>query len=96
MLENPLAAASVQKRLLRQVLVTGVQKAQADLLLLRLHFALPGWRAAGQRRDAAAMKAERQRTAAARAGSEGHGRRREAIFEDEGFFSSHRAGREDG
>ena len=96
LLENPLAAVGVQKRLLRQVLVTGVQKAQADLLLLRLHFALPGWRAAGQRRDAAAMKAERQRTAAARAGSEGHGRRCEAIFEDEGFFSSHRAGRADG
>jgi hypothetical protein len=32
--------------------VMTAQKAQADVLLLRLHYALPGWDAAAERRDA--------------------------------------------
>jgi hypothetical protein len=41
----------VQLRLLRQRVVTA-QKAQANVLLNRLHYALPGWDAAAERRDA--------------------------------------------
>jgi hypothetical protein len=44
----------VQLRLLRQRVVMTAQKAQAqaDVLLHRLHYALPGWDAATERRDA--------------------------------------------
>jgi hypothetical protein len=42
----------VQLRLLRQRVVMTAQKAQADVLLHRLHYALPGWEAAAERRDA--------------------------------------------
>jgi hypothetical protein len=42
----------VQLRLLRQRVVMTAQKAQADVLLHRLHYALPGWDAAAERRDA--------------------------------------------
>jgi hypothetical protein len=41
----------VQLRLLRQLVVMAAQKAQADVLLHRLHYALPGWDAAAERRD---------------------------------------------
>jgi hypothetical protein len=44
--------AGVQLRLLRQRVVMTAQKAQADVLLHRLHYALPGWDAAAERRDA--------------------------------------------
>jgi hypothetical protein len=47
------AKGVLQLRLLRQrVLVMTAQKAQADVLLHRLHYALPGWDAAAERRDA--------------------------------------------
>jgi hypothetical protein len=43
----------VQLRLLRQrVVMITAQKAQADVLIHRLHYALPGWDAAAERRDA--------------------------------------------
>jgi hypothetical protein len=42
----------VQLRLLRQRVVMTAQKAQADVLLHRLHYALPGWDAAAERLDA--------------------------------------------
>jgi hypothetical protein len=38
--------------MLRQRVVMTAQKAQADVLLHRLHYALPGWDAAAERRDA--------------------------------------------
>ena len=38
--------------MLRQRVVMTAQKAQADVLLHRLHYALPGWDAATERRDA--------------------------------------------
>ena len=47
LLEDSLAAVGVQKRLLRQKLVCCVAQAQqADVLLKRLHYCLPGWGAA--------------------------------------------------
>ena len=48
------AAASVQKRLLRQRVTCCVARAQAGVLLRRLKFALPGWAAAESRRGAQA------------------------------------------
>jgi hypothetical protein len=42
----------VQLRLLQQRVVMTAQKAQADVLLYRLHYALPGGDAAAERRDA--------------------------------------------
>jgi hypothetical protein len=42
----------VQLRLLRQRVVVTAQKAQADVLLHCLHYALPGWDVAAERRDA--------------------------------------------
>ena len=42
----------MQLRLLRQWGVMTAQKAQADVLLHRLHYALPGWDTAAERRDA--------------------------------------------
>eukprot|EP00935_MAST-01C_sp_MAST-1C-sp1_P000404 g404.t1 len=42
LLESSVAAAAVQKRLLRQRLVCCVAQAQADVLLSRLHLCLPG------------------------------------------------------
>jgi hypothetical protein len=45
-------ASPGQLRLLRQRVVMTAQKAQADVLLHRLHYALPGWYAAAERRDA--------------------------------------------
>ena len=52
LLESSVAAVGVQKRLLRQRLVCCVAQAQAPdaVLLSRLHFCLPGWRAAERRR----------------------------------------------
>ena len=44
LLESSVAAAAVQKRLLRQRLVCCVAQAQADVLLSRLHLCLPGQR----------------------------------------------------
>jgi hypothetical protein len=49
---NRVVAKGVQLRLLRQRVVTTAQKAQADVLIHRLHYALPGWDAAAERRDA--------------------------------------------
>jgi hypothetical protein len=43
---------SAAPRLLRKRVVMAAQKAQADVLLHRLHYALPGWYAAAERRDA--------------------------------------------
>jgi hypothetical protein len=51
LIPNRAVAKGVQLRLLRQV-VMGAQKAQADVLLHRLHYALPGWDAAVERCDA--------------------------------------------
>ena len=51
LLESSVAAAAVQKRLLRQQFVCCVAQAQAaDVLLSRLHLCLPGWQAAAGRR----------------------------------------------
>jgi hypothetical protein len=49
---NRVVAKGVQLRLLRQRVVMTAQKAQADVLLHRLHYALPGLDAAAERRDA--------------------------------------------
>jgi hypothetical protein len=49
---NRVVAKGVQLRLLRQRVVMTAQKAQADVLLHRLHYALPGGDAAAERRDA--------------------------------------------
>jgi hypothetical protein len=46
----------VQLRLLRQRVVMAAQKAQTDVLLRRLHYALPGRGAAAERRDAQGKK----------------------------------------
>ena len=52
LIPNRVVAKGVQLRLLRQRVVMTAQKAQADVLLHRLHYALPGWDAAAERRDA--------------------------------------------
>jgi hypothetical protein len=52
LIPNRVVAKGVQLRLLRQRVVMTAQKAQADVLLHRLHYALPGWGAAAERRDA--------------------------------------------
>jgi hypothetical protein len=49
---NRVVVKRVQLRLLRQRVVMAAQKAQADVLLRRLHYALPGWDAAAESRDA--------------------------------------------
>jgi hypothetical protein len=46
---NRVVAKGVQLRLLRQRVVMTAQKAQADVLLHRLHYALPSWDAAAER-----------------------------------------------
>jgi hypothetical protein len=51
LIPNRVVAKGVQLRLLRQRVVTTAQKAQADVLFHRLHYALPGWDAAAERRD---------------------------------------------
>jgi hypothetical protein len=52
LIPNRVVAKGVQLRLLRQrVVVAAQQKAQADVLLHRLHYALPGWDAAAERCD---------------------------------------------
>jgi hypothetical protein len=55
-------------RLRSQRVMTTAQKAQADVLLHRLHYALPGWDAAAERRDA---QAEFHSAAQARARADG-------------------------
>ena len=65
LLEDSLAAVGVQKRLLRQKLVCCVAQAQADVLLKRLHYCLPGWGAAAERRRRA-ERGEWQEAARAR------------------------------
>jgi hypothetical protein len=52
LIPNRIVAKGVQLRLLRQRVVMAAQKAQADVLLHRLHYALPGWDAAAERRGA--------------------------------------------
>ena len=67
LLESSVAAAAVQKRLLRQRLVCcGVAQAQADVLLSRLHLCLPGWRTAAGRRRRAEQQFDWQEAARAR------------------------------
>ena len=66
LLESSVAAAAVQKRLLRQRLVCCVAQAQADVLLSRLHLCLPGWRAAEGRRRRAEQQFDWQEAARAR------------------------------
>ena len=65
LLESSVAAVGVQKRLLRQWLVCCVAQAQADVLLSRLHYCLPGGGAAEQRRRRA-ERGEWQEAARAR------------------------------
>ena len=65
LLESSVAAVGVQKRLLRQRLVCCVAQAQADVLLSRLHYCLPGWGVAEQRRRRA-ERGEWQEAARAR------------------------------
>jgi hypothetical protein len=73
LLSNPEAAFGVQMRLLRQIFVTGIVRAQAQVILSRMHYALPGWEKAGERRAGQGQEcAEQQRIAAAR----GQGTRR--------------------
>jgi hypothetical protein len=52
LIPNRVVAKGVQLRMLRQRVVMTAQKAQSDVLLHRLHYALPGWDAAAERRDA--------------------------------------------
>jgi hypothetical protein len=52
LIPNCVVAKGVQLRLLRQRVVMTAQKAQADMLLHRLHYAPPGWDAAAERRGA--------------------------------------------
>jgi hypothetical protein len=54
LIPNRVVAKGVQLRMLRQrvVMVMAAQKAQAGVLLHRLHYGLPGWDAAAERRDA--------------------------------------------
>jgi hypothetical protein len=52
LIPTSVAAKGVPLRLLRQRVVMTAQKAQADVLLHRLHYALPGWDAAAERRGA--------------------------------------------
>jgi hypothetical protein len=52
LIPSRVVAKRVQLRLLRQRVVMTAQKAQADVFLHRLHYALPGWDAAAERRDA--------------------------------------------
>jgi hypothetical protein len=52
LIPNRAVAKGVQLRMLRQRVVMTAQKAQADVLLHRLHYAPPGWGAAAERRDA--------------------------------------------
>jgi hypothetical protein len=52
LIPNRAVAKGVQLRLLRQRVVMRAQKAQADVLLHRLYYALPGWDAAAERRGA--------------------------------------------
>ena len=66
LLESSVAAAAVQKRLLRQRLVCCVAQAQADVLLSRLHLCPPGWRAAAGRRRRAEQQFDWQEAARAR------------------------------
>ena len=74
------AAASVQKRLLRQRVSCCVARAQAGVLLRRLKFALPGWAAAESRRGRWERESA-QRAAQARAFSgEGHSEERAFFF----------------
>jgi hypothetical protein len=49
---NRVVAKGVQLRLLRERVVMTAQKAQAYVLLHRLHYALPGWDAAAERSGA--------------------------------------------
>jgi hypothetical protein len=51
LIPNRVVAKGVQLRLLRQRVVMTAQKAQANVLLHHLHYALPGWDAAAERRD---------------------------------------------
>jgi hypothetical protein len=51
---SDVAAKAAQLRLPRQRVVMVVQKAQANVLLYRLNYALPGWEGAERRRDAQA------------------------------------------
>jgi hypothetical protein len=50
LIPNRVVAKGVQLRLLRQRVVMTAQNPQADVLLHRLHYALPGWDAAAERR----------------------------------------------
>jgi hypothetical protein len=59
----------VQLRLLRQRVVMTAQKAQADVLLHRLHYALPGWDAVLEERRGA--QGEFHSAAQARAWADG-------------------------
>jgi hypothetical protein len=52
LIPNRVVAKGVQLRPLRQRVVMAAQKAQADVLLHRLHYALLGWDTAAERRDA--------------------------------------------
>ena len=61
-----MAAAAVQKRLLRQRLVCCVAQAQADVLLSRVHLGRPGGRAAEGCRRRAEQRFEWQEAARAR------------------------------
>jgi hypothetical protein len=69
---NRVVAKGVQLRLLRQRVVITAQKAQADVLLHRLHYALPGWDAAAEERRAASDAQDELHSAAqARAWADG-------------------------
>ena len=45
------AAVGVQKRMMTQRVTVGILRAQANVLLNRLHFAHPGWQQAEERRE---------------------------------------------
>jgi hypothetical protein len=61
-------AKSVQLRLVRQRVAMAAQKAQADVLINRLHYALPGWDGAKGRRDAQEASYELRKRSGAAAG----------------------------
>ena len=82
MLANRGAAIGTQLRCLRQRLTCAVLRAQADVLISRVKYALPGWGHAEARRD---TQAETHCAAQARAADAGG-------FHDDEFPGGHRGG----
>jgi hypothetical protein len=65
LIPNRVVAKGVQLRLLRQRVVMAAQNTQADVLLHRLYYALPGWDAAAERRRGGEARRRQGRNLAA-------------------------------